>query len=156
MRPQHPLCFLQLQHVIKVCIPGSWGLTVPLFCMVATNIFSHWWATLVALLQVNTMWIGITMMARIISDLCWALIGTIISLNIIIQFQLIISSQPASKKEPPYLHQEGLCWSGNMSVALFFSLPQCTCLDPLVQLNLTNASRHNWCQEKSPISYKCS
>lgn len=106
--------------------------------------------------SVNTMWIGIMMTARIISDLCWALKVMIISLNIIVQFQVILSSQPASQKESPYLHQKRLCWSGNMPMVSLFSLPQCTCSDPLVQLNLGNASGHNWCQEKRPISYKCS
>lgn len=41
------------------------------------------------LTSANTMWIGKTLTARIISDLCKALKGTIISLNVIIQFQLI-------------------------------------------------------------------
>lgn len=34
------------------------------------------------------------------------------------------------------------------------SLPQCTCPDPPAQLNLTNASVHNGCQEKQPINCK--
>lgn len=106
--------------------------------------------------SVNTMWIGIMMMTRIISDLCWALKGMIISLNIIIQFQFIPFFPTCQPKRTPYPHQERLCWSGNVPMALLFFFPQCTCSDPLVQLNLTNASGQNCCQQKRPISCKCS
>lgn len=51
--------------------------------------------------SVNTVWIGIMMMARIISDLCWALKGMIISLSIIIQFQFIPFFPTCQPKRTP-------------------------------------------------------
>ena len=83
-----------------------------------------------------------------------------ISLNIIILFQLthfFLICQP--KGAPIFLTTRTASERGERKMpaaplSSHLSLPQCTCSDPLVQLNLTNASVYNGCQEKQPINYK--
>lgn len=87
MRAQHPLWSLQVQPAGQDCIPGSWAPTVLLSLTAPADIFSHWWAT-------SALYFHIQCVDSHNGDgqnhlgLTWSLKDAIISLNIIIQFQI--------------------------------------------------------------------